>query len=348
MRPTLPSLPSANQKVDPIETPWSRSAAVKRVAEIASGGVVEPAKNIVDIARSLVATAIDPAQKDWWSRRVNTLDQLEVISATRGLTAEETVIKERILKEITEAAQKPSSLAINVAPYSAPGAAMTPGDYASAMARALAHHSASERKLAGTAQTPQTPQAQTPQGQTPQGQTPQGQTPQVQMSGTSLTPPTLPSFTTSQHQAGPPSPTLAPVALHFPPSTPSTPGVLPKGSQAVIPAAGNPPIIRADIGPPTVSTPVRPGSVLVEIDQKEDRSKLVNLMIAKYPFEHDYAIAKFFFEKAIATVSGRQRLKAKQTELNTYIRVLVYMGTVSVFATVENLTKIPHRRHKSR
>ena len=145
MRPTLPSLPSANQKVDPIETPWSRSAPVKRVAEIASGGVVEPAKNIVDIARSLVSTAIDPAQKDWWSRRVNTLDQLEVISATRGLTVEETVIKERILKEITDAAQKPSSLAINSAPYAAPvvpPAPMTSAEYQLGMAQALTLHAA--------------------------------------------------------------------------------------------------------------------------------------------------------------------------------------------------------------
>jgi hypothetical protein len=265
--PTLPvaptrfnieALPSANQKVDPIETPWSQGAAVKRVAAIAAGGVVEPAKNVVDIARTLVSTAVDPAQKDWWARRVNTLDQLEVISATRGLTAEETAIKERILKEMTEEAQKPSSLAINSTPYAAPGAPLTSNDIALSLQRVLVGN---RRPRAATTTTATTAGLSSPMqsltnvplpatGISPflasalnTSQT--GQTPQ-NVSGTPPTPPTLPSFTTSQMQGGPPSPTLAPLALHFPPGTPQVGVVQRITSTEFGPASNDPAEVKLD------------------------------------------------------------------------------------------------------
>ena len=86
------------------------------VAALASGGVVEPRKDVLDIARSFVQTSTNPETKDWWSRRVNSLDQLEVISTTRSLTAAENGIKDGILKDINEAAKNPNSLSINDPP----------------------------------------------------------------------------------------------------------------------------------------------------------------------------------------------------------------------------------------
>ena len=154
--PTLPiiptrlkigTLPSANQTTDPIEIPWSKNGAVKVIAAVASGGVVEPQKSVVDIARSIVLTSIDPAQKDWWARRVNTLDQLEVISATRGLSSEETAMKERILKEISDESKKPATLAYNAAPYVAPTPAMTLDDFKLGMTTALMANRKAEQKV---------------------------------------------------------------------------------------------------------------------------------------------------------------------------------------------------------
>ena len=124
IKPTLQGLPSSNQAVDPVDTPWSRGAAIARVAALASGGVVEPKKDILDIARSFVSTVTDPATKDWWSKRVNILDRLQVISTTRGLTADETAAKGRILAEIDKAAQDPASL--TPAAYAPPPPAPVP------------------------------------------------------------------------------------------------------------------------------------------------------------------------------------------------------------------------------
>src|SRR5690606_35715880 len=90
----IDALPSANRAVDPKDTPWSRSGALKVVASLTSGGAIEPPKDILAIARSFVSSSIDPARKDWWARRVNSLDQLEIISAPRGLNAEKMSLKE--------------------------------------------------------------------------------------------------------------------------------------------------------------------------------------------------------------------------------------------------------------
>ena len=166
-----------------------------------------------------------PRAKGWWARRVNTLDQLEVISATRGLTAEETVIKERILKEITEAAQKPSSLAINAAPYTAPvvpAAPMTSAEYQLSMAQALTLHAANERKLMGAATPPLKILSKTGKSMPgpPPGSPPPFKSPSIPPF-TPGPPPLSPSIINPKlPKGGPPSPTLAPMAFHSPPSTP--------------------------------------------------------------------------------------------------------------------------------
>src|SRR5690606_10844176 len=144
------ALPSANRAVDPKDTPWSPDGALKVVASLTSGGAIEPPKDILDIARSFVSSAIEPAVKDWWARRVNSLDQLEIISATRGLNAEEMSLKERLLKQISDAANDPNSLAINGPAYIAPARPLTAAEFKQFLAQAFP----SKKKSARSSQAP--------------------------------------------------------------------------------------------------------------------------------------------------------------------------------------------------
>ena len=98
--------------------PWSREAAKAQVS--GSGGGIEPNKDLKSVAETFAKTSTDPAQKDRWERFVNSLSQLEAIEITRGLNAEENKIKDDIMKEISNASNDLSTLAINAPPYAPP------------------------------------------------------------------------------------------------------------------------------------------------------------------------------------------------------------------------------------
>ena len=98
--------------------PWSREAAKAQVS--GSGGGIEPNKDLKSVAETFAKTSTNPAQKDKWERFVNSLSQLEAIEITRGLNAEENKIKDDIMKEISNASNDLSTLAINAPPYAPP------------------------------------------------------------------------------------------------------------------------------------------------------------------------------------------------------------------------------------
>ena len=100
--------------------PWSREAAKAQVSESASGGSIEPKKDLKVVAETFAKTSTDPATKDKWERLVNSLSQLEAIEITRGLNAEENKIRDDIMKEIANASSNLNTLAINAPPYAPP------------------------------------------------------------------------------------------------------------------------------------------------------------------------------------------------------------------------------------
>jgi hypothetical protein len=93
-----------------VPVPWTKEAAKAQLAAASSGGAIEPKKDIKAVAQTFVETSTDPAEKYWWSQRVNALSQLETIEITRSLNAEESRLKSEVLKEIGEKSQDVSQI----------------------------------------------------------------------------------------------------------------------------------------------------------------------------------------------------------------------------------------------
>lgn len=278
---TFKELPSANTLVEPADTPWTKRAAVRTVVALTSGGVIEPKKDILEIARSMVVTSLDPARKDWWARRVNSLDQLEVISTTRGLTQEEVAIRERIMRDIEEEAKKPSALAINAPAYVAPAAAVAP-----MVAPVVAPGAGGVAAPGGSAPAggsqpggPTPPGGAQPGGATPAGAaqpTPgkkarkkqQKQAAQAAQAAAQAAAATTPGAQTPPPPTGaPPSTPLAPVSFHLPGSAMQvSPGPAPQVKRISDNNFSGDPNRRAE----------------VKLDPVENRHKLGEILKTKY------------------------------------------------------------------
>jgi len=162
---TFKELPSSNHLVEAADTPYSQAAAVREVVATTTGGAIEPKKSILDIARSFVLTAINPAVKDWWARRVNSLDQLEAIAATRGLTGQETMLRDNILSEITRESSNVDNLAINAPEYKEPAAPLAIEEIKRAAAQG---YYTAQKTLEQKMLTPRTKPAASPVPATPE------------------------------------------------------------------------------------------------------------------------------------------------------------------------------------
>ena len=109
-------------KHTPVPVPWTKKEARAQLAASISGGSIEPRKDIKDLAQTFAETAVDPAEKFWWTKRVNILTQIDAIEATRGLNVEEGKLKSAVLKEIADKSQMLPPVASLATPYAAPAA----------------------------------------------------------------------------------------------------------------------------------------------------------------------------------------------------------------------------------
>lgn len=262
---TFKELPSARRLVEAPDTPYSQAAAIREVVATMSGGAIEPKKSILDIARSFVLTAINPAVKDWWARRVNSLDQLEAIAATRGLTGEETMIRDNILSEITQESNKTANLAINAPEYKEPAAPLAIEEIKRAAAQG---YYTAQKTLEQKMVTPRTKPVASPVPVTPE----------VKM-GTPMPEPTPGgSPILSQPTQGPSVTIPSPVKFHLPG---------PADSPVTKPATG--PVIRTTIGPPGSAGP---NGTIVEINVTQTTAAFTSLMKATYTKGFDEGDAK--------------------------------------------------------
>lgn len=269
---TFKELPSMNRLVDAPDTAYSQSAAVQAVVATTTGGAIEPKKSILDIARSFVLTAINPEVKDWWSRRVNSLDQLEAIAATRGLTGEETSLRDKILGEITKASNDTTNLAINAPAYVPQAAPPGMDDMKRAMASAFAAHR-------GILATPLPPSGAAPVA-----------------SPSAVAPPPAVNIPSAPSSGTPP---LKPLALHFAGPTLGTP----PGSPTTGSSTG--PKVQDYIGD---MQPAGPGGVTVNINANATAQKFAGLMKVTYPKGFTKDDAKIWREP-VKSITGLLQVK---------------------------------------
>lgn len=297
---TFKELPSANRRVEPDDTPYSQAAAIREVVATTTGGAIEPKKSILDIARSFVLTAIDPAVKDWWARRVNSLDQLEAIAATRSLTASETVIREQILGEITHASNNVNSLAINAPAFQPPAAPPGINDIQRIMVQAFAAHRALEQK----GLTPAKPTASPlpPSGAAPAGSAPAPAPASAPIPGKLSGPAPSPGLSPISAPTG--TPPLKPLTLHFTqPTTPSSTLGPPPGSPTTTSARG--PIVQDYIGQ---MQSAGPDGTTVIINANATAMKFAGLMKTTYPKGFTKDDAKIWKEP-VKSITGLQMVK---------------------------------------
>jgi len=292
---TFKELPSVNRQVEAADKPYSQSAAIKAIVATTTGGAIEPKKSILDIARSFVLTTINPAVKDWWARRVNSLDQLEAIAATRSLTHSETIIRDKILREITENSNKIDNLAIYAPAYVAPAApAPAATSTTSTSTTSTSTTSTSTTSTSTTSTAIASPSAGSPGGSpilsssTPVAAMPGGSpilsssTPVAAMPGGSPSPALVP-------MSGPATPPLKSLTLHTPPTTPSGtlgPPTTPSGTLGTPPSS--PTTTRSATGPTFQdyigdTQPAGPGGVTVNINFNNTAAAFQNTMKQVYP-----------------------------------------------------------------
>ena len=284
----LPQRPGA--LTSPPTEPWSKEFARKKMAALT--GISEestpgaPSRDILQVARVFMETTTDPAIKNVWEMLLNSLAQLDAIALSRDLTSQESKTKDDIRKRITQMVQD-APLAIDMPPVDkkeAPSAF----DIGEEVAKQLAVLMKSQPKMPSS--PPDSLGASPPDSPT-----------------VSIKMPKLESKTPSPKAKKSESPSPKVKAQ-----------ILPPGSPAQIPLEGEKPIIRKDIGPSTVGNAAIPGTILVEIDMKEDRGMLQAMLTKKYGATINYAMAREAFEKVVSILSSGKGKKAKKAELARY------------------------------
>jgi hypothetical protein len=131
-------LTTSYAKTTPVPHPWTKEQANAETAEAASGGTLDVKTDIKDLAKTYAETATDPAEKYWWSERVNRLALIDAISSQRGLNGAEESAKSKILQEITKRARELAVMAIPAyVPAAAPPVAISAADIGTAVVAAI-------------------------------------------------------------------------------------------------------------------------------------------------------------------------------------------------------------------
>ena len=296
---TFKELPSVNRRVEAADKSYSHSAAIKEVVATTTGGAIEPKKSILDIARSFVLTTINPGVKDWWARRVNSLDQLEAIAATRSLTHSETIIRDKILREITENSNKIDNLAIYAPAYVAPAAPM-PTTSAATTSTAIAPPSTTSAATTSTSTTSPAIATTSTATTSPTIASPAIASPSVATTGVPATPGGMSGLVPMSGSSTPP---LKPMTIHTTPPTPSgTLGTPPGSPTTTISATG--PTVQDYIGD---MQPAGPGGTIVKIKANETANKFFFLMRSIYPSGFTEEDGKVWRD-SVALISGSKQV----------------------------------------
>ena len=95
--------------------------------------------------------------------------------------------------------------------------------------------------------------------------------------------------------------------------------ILPSGSPVVIPNSGDPPIIREDIGPSSISTPAPDMKVFVIVDFKAEHKEFESKLSARYPTNADFTTNdRKAFDKILAIISEGKRHAMTEKEKTTW------------------------------
>lgn len=329
----------------PILTPWSREAAKSQVVDSMNGGSIEPPKDLRTVAETFAKTSSDEKEREWWERRVNALSQLEAITITRGLNPQEQQLKNEIFKEISDRSANTSTITASLAAVHIPKSAPATSAEISALLAAMI-----------------------PAAPIPAAATPGSVAPATTSSSTTSTTSTASASTTSTastlapltiHTSSsplikatpiggiPPIPSPIPTKmLHMwlagPVSDPTTPtryrshtGVgisilLPSGSPVKIPNSGDPPIIREDIGPSSISTPAPYMKVFVIVNFNAEHKEFESKLSARYPTNRYFTtdVKEIFNEIFVIINKGKLKSMTKKEQnkfVNNYKEWLLSM-----------------------